>query len=150
MARPTTLDKLMDLAQQKTDNAARNLAALNASEQDAESKLNLLIAYREDYRTRFQKSVGTGIEPAAWRNFRAFLDKLDAAIAEQRKAVAESKRGVHAGQQQWQAEQRRLKSYDTLALRRQRDETRRTARSEQREQDEHAMRICMANKPRSS
>ena len=146
MARRSTLDQLMNLAQQKTDDAARNLAALNASEQDAESKLRLLIAYREDYRTRFQEAAGSGIDPAAWRNFHAFMDQLNAAIVEQGKAVADSRRGVSAGQRQWQTERQRLKSYDTLALRRQRAETSRTARTEQREQDEHAARICIKNK----
>lgn len=146
MGQPTILDKLVDLAQQKTDDAARVLAALNAGEQDAQHKLGLLLAYREDYRTRFRKSAGAGIDPATWRNFRVFLDALDAAIAEQRKVVAESQRGVRAGRRRWLAEQQRLKSFDTLALRLQRARTQRTVRAEQREQDEQAAKMCGTNK----
>lgn len=137
MAQPSTLNKLVDLAQQKTDAAARNLALLNVSTLEAEHKLRLLLTYRDDYYTRFQQAAGNGIDQAAWRNFHAFMAKLDAAIAEQRNAVTDSKRGVQTGQREWQAEQQRLKSYDTLAQRNQRAEATRSARREQREQDEH-------------
>lgn len=138
MARPSTLNKLVDLAQQKTDAAARNLALLNVSTLEAEHKLRLLLTYRDDYYTRFQQSAGNGVEQSAWRNFHAFMAKLDAAIAEQRNAVMDSKRGVQTGQREWQAEQQRLKSFDTLAQRSQRAEATRNARQDQREQDEYA------------
>ncbi|MBX9812061.1 MAG: flagellar export protein FliJ [Burkholderiales bacterium] len=146
MARPSTLKNLVALAQKKVDDAAKNLAALNASEQEAEHKLCLLLTYREDYYTRFQKSAGNGIDQIAWRNFHAFMAKLDAAIAEQRKAVMNSKHGARTGRSKWQAEQRRLKSYDTLVQRHQRAETKRAARLEQREQDEHAAKVGFSNK----
>jgi len=107
MARPSTLNKLVDLAQQKTDAAAKNLALLNVSTLEAEHKLRLLLTYRDDYYTRFQQAAGNGIDQAAWRNFHAFMAKLDAAIAEQRGAVTDSKRGVQTGQREWQAEQQR-------------------------------------------
>lgn len=141
MARPSTLEKLANLAQKKTDDAAKNLALLNVSTLEAEHKLRLLLAYRDDYYTRFQQSAGNGIDQTAWRNFHAFMAKLDAAIAEQRQAVMDSKRGVQTGQRKWQAEQQRLKSYDTLVRRSQRAEATRNARREQREQDEHATKV---------
>ncbi len=141
MAQPSTLNKLVDLAQQKTDAAARNLALLNVSTLEAEHKLRLLLTYRDDYYTRFQQSAGNGIDQAAWRNFHVFMAKLDAAIAEQRKAVMDSKRGVQTGQREWQAEQQRLKSYGTLVQRSQRAEATHSARREQREQDEQATKV---------
>ena len=146
MARPSPLNQLVDLAQKKTDLAARNLALLNVSSLDAEHKLRLLLSYRDDYYARFRETAGNGIDQTAWRNFHAFMAKLDAAIAEQRKAVAESKRGVQDGQTAWQAEQRRLKSYHTLAERNRRAEATRSARREQREQDEHAAKMSLNNK----
>lgn len=146
MARPSTLHQLVDLAQKKTDVAARNLALLNVSSLDAEHKLRLLLTYRDDYYTRFQETAGNGIDQTAWRNFHAFMAKLDAAIAEQRQAVMDSKRGVQSGQSAWQSEQRRLKSYDTLVQRGQRAEAALSAKREQREQDEHAAKISLNNK----
>ena len=146
MAQPSSLKNLVDLAQKKSDNAAQHLAALNVSEQNAEHKLRLLLSYRDDYYARFQKSAGDGIDQTAWRNFHAFMSKLDAAIAEQRTTVTDSKNGVRAGQGEWQAEQRRLKSFGTLVQRGERAEATRSARREQREQDEHAAKVTANNK----
>ncbi len=146
MVHPSSLKNLVNLAQKKSDNAAQHLAALNISEQNAEHKLRLLLSYRDDYYARFQKSAGEGVDQAAWRNFHAFMAKLDAAIAEQRAAVADSKNGVRTGQGAWQAEQRRLKSFGTLVQRGERAEATRSARREQREQDEHAAKVSASNK----
>lgn len=146
MARHSSLKNLVDLAKIKSDSAAQHLAALNVSEQNAEHKLRLLLSYRDDYYVRFQKSAKDGVDQTAWRNFHAFMSKLDAAIAEQRTAVMDSKNGVRTGQWEWQAEQRRLKSYGTLVQRGQRAEATRSARLEQREQDEHAAKVSANNK----
>lgn len=146
MAQPSSLKNLVDLARRKSDNAAQHLAALNISEQNAEHKLRLLLSYRDDYYARFQKSAADGVDQAAWRNFHAFMSKLDAAIAEQRTAVTDSKNGVRAGRGEWQAEQRRLKSFGTLVQRGQRAEATRSARLEQREQDEHAAKVSANSK----
>jgi flagellar export protein FliJ len=59
---------------------------------------------------------------------------------QQRDAVAQSKQRVKAGQIEWQAEQRQLKSYDTLFQRHLSVEVKREARQEQKEQDEFALR----------
>ena len=69
-----------------------------------------------------------------------FIDKIDAAIVQQRDAVAQSKHRVKTGQQQWHAEQRQVKSFDTLYQRHRSIEIKREARQEQKEQDEFALR----------
>lgn len=141
MARPTMVDTLLDLARKRTDHAARSLASLHAKEHDAAQQLQLLLAYRDEYFTRFHASAAKGVEHDTLRNFQAFMQKLDAAIEEQRKVVADTRHGVHAGQSHWRAEHQRLKSYDILAERDKAAETRRLHWREQQEQDEHAAKV---------
>ena len=141
-----SLKMLLDLAQNRSDAAARRLGELNSREQEAEQKLRLLLGYRQDYQVRFQEFAKNGIDQAEWRNFREFMGKLDAAIAEQRKTVANSRNRMQAGRTDWHAQQRQLKSYDTLSQRQERAEILRAAKREQREQDEQTIKAHVHNK----
>ena len=76
-----SLNRLLDLAQTRSDAAARRLGELNSRQQEAEQKLRLLLGYRQNYQARFQEFAKSGIEQTEWQNFLAFMGKLDAAIA---------------------------------------------------------------------
>ncbi len=146
MPNSDSLKMLLGLAQHRSDAAARKLSRLNSLEQQTEQKLRLLLGYRHDYQVRFQEFAKNGIDQTEWRNFRAFMGKLDAAIAEQRKAVANSRGNMQAGRIDWHDQQRQLKSFDTLSQRNQRVESRRAARLEQRDQDEQAIKSLVHNR----
>jgi len=145
MPTSSSLKMLLDLAQNRSDAAARRLGELNSREQEAEQKLRLLLGYRQDYQVRFQEFAKHGIDQTEWRNFREFMGKLDAAIAEQRKAVANSRNRMQAGRTYWHAQQRQLKSYDTLSQRQARAESLRAVKQEQREQDEQSIKSLVYN-----
>jgi len=138
MTKHTALDTLLELAQTRTDDAARRLGVLNAQGVDMETKLALLTQYWKEYSARFQISMQQGITASDWRNYQEFLDKLDAAIVQQREVVASTRQRVEAGQTAWRSAKRTLKSYDTLALRQAGAEMLRVARHEQKETDERA------------
>lgn len=118
MTKPSALETLIELAETRADDAARRLGALNNQNMDMEGKLVLLLQYYDEYRTRFQASMQRGLTASDWRNYHEFLDKLDAAIAQQREILASVRQRVAAGQMAWQAARRTLTSYDTLAQRR--------------------------------
>ena len=138
MTKRSALDTLLELAQTRTDDAARRLGALNTQGVDMETKLALLTEYWNEYSARFQISMQQGITAADWRNYQEFLNKLDAAIVQQREVVAATRQRVEAGQVAWQSAKRTLKSYDTLAQRQAGAEMLRMARHEQKETDERA------------
>src|SRR5487761_2344050 len=115
MSRQPTMDQLIDYAQAKADDAARALGTLNARVREAEKKLQLLIQYRDEYFLRFREEAAQGIDNHRMVNFRAFMEKLDAAIAEQHKVVADACHGARNAQGRWQVEQQRVKSYTVLA-----------------------------------
>ena len=138
MTKRSALDTLLELAQTRTDDAARRLGALNTQGVDMETKLVLLTEYWNEYSARFQISMQQGITAADWRNYQEFLNKLDAAIVQQREVLAATRQRVEAGQVAWQSAKRTLKSYDTLAQRQAGAEMLRMARHEQKETDERA------------
>lgn len=134
------LQPLLDLAQTRTDEAARKLGELVAAERDLEKKLHMLEAYREEYNARFVEAARAGLSPDAWRNYSAFISKLDDAIGMQRKFVEQSHAKTAEGQQAWIAQHSKLKAFDTLSQRHQQALNRREARQEQKLSDEHAAR----------
>lgn len=141
MTRPFSLQPLLDLMQNRADEATRRLGRLIAAEQSARSRLQLLEQYREEYAQRYREAAVGGLTPAALRNFQDFLARIDDAIEQQGKAVADSERSTAAGQTAWQEQNKRLKAIDTLADRHEARERYRENRQEQKEQDEYAARV---------
>ena len=138
MTEPFPLQTLLDLANSRMDEAARKLGELIASEQAVEEKLALLVAYRTEYHARFVEAARNGIGPDAWRNFSAFLGKLDDAIAQQQRVVSDSRQRTEQGQQAWVDQRNKVKAFDTLSHRHQSLQARKEAKQEQRLTDEHA------------
>ena len=138
MTEPFPLQTLLDLANSRMDDAARKLGELIASEHAVEDKLKLLQAYRKEYQDRFVETARNGIGPDAWRNFSAFLGKLDDAIAQQQLIVSDSRQRTVQGQQDWVDQRNKVKAFDTLSHRHQSVQARKEAKQEQRLTDEHA------------
>lgn len=134
------LQPLLDLANTRMDEAARRLGELIASERDGQQKLEMLQSYRDEYHTRFVDAVRNGIGPDAWRNFSAFIGKLDDAIASQRRMVEQSRDRTAQGQEVWLAQRNRVKAFDTLSQRHQANAARQDAKREQKLSDEHTSR----------
>lgn len=140
MAGKFPLQPLLDLAHTRMDEAARRLGELVALERDGQQKLEMLQQYRDEYKARFVQASRDGIGPEAWRNFSAFLGKLDDAIASQRRLVEQSRHHTSQGQQAWVAQRNKVKAFDTLSQRHQAGLARIEAKQEQRMTDEHAAR----------
>lgn len=140
MAKPFSLQPLLEIMQERTDEATRKLGQLIAAEQDARSRLQLLEQYREEYNQRFRESQQGGLTPLAWRNFQEFMARIDLAISQQQNIVANSARNTQQGQAAWQEQNQRLKAIDTLADRHQNAERWREGKKEQKQMDEFAAR----------
>lgn len=137
MATPRSLRLLLDHARKQTDDAAINLGKLSLKQQEAEKTLRLLVEYRENYQSQFIESAGNGISPAEWRNFKAFICKLDTAIQAQQKLVTMTQQHMEAGNTQYHTHRQKLKSYDTLSQRAKLHHQARLQKQEQYQLDEH-------------
>ena len=140
MSKPFPLQTLLDLAHVNSNAAAAQLCALNGHNRDMEQRLQLLLEYRGEYTAHLERAARMGISSVDWRNFREFIDQIEAAIAHQREVVARAKQGVESGQHHWHVQQRRVKSLDTLSQRHRSAEVRLESRREQKEQDDFALK----------
>ncbi|HTP96755.1 MAG TPA: flagellar export protein FliJ [Burkholderiales bacterium] len=138
MSKAQSLQTLIDLTQTETDAAAVRLGCAQAEVSEAESRLTLLLRYRGEYQVRFRDAVTRGISSAGWRNFHEFMDKLEAAIEQQREAVTQARQVEQGARNEWNERNRKLMAYDTLVQREAQVAARQRARVEQREQDEFA------------
>jgi len=132
------LQSLLDLSNVRMDDAAGKLGQLLASEQEVEKTFALLEQYREEYEARFRQAAQNGLTREEWGNYQSFLVRLDEAIAQQRALVEASKMRTVDGQKEWLDKRNRVKAFDTLSQRHKAGEVRNEAKTEQRDQDEHA------------
>lgn len=130
------LEMLTGLAKSARDQAGKVLAQERQTELQTTAQLQSLLSYRAEYAERLQKAMREGIDPATMYNYQQFLASLDAALSRARQALASQQASVQKSQQNWQQEQRKLSSYDTLASRRLLEEHRRSERHEQKTNDD--------------
>ncbi len=140
MAKPFSLQTLLDLSQMRMDEAGRRLAKLLAGEQEAGERVLLLQQYRDEYLARFAAARQNGIGRDAMENYRSFLARLDEAVGQAQEMAAQSRQRTAAGQREWLDQRGQVKAFDKLALRHQLREQVIENRQEQKFQDEHAAR----------
>lgn len=138
MTEPFRLQPLLDLANNRMNEAARKLGELISGEHECQRKLELLENYRAEYQARFLEAARNGIGPDAWRNFSEFIGRIDEAVAVQRAAVEQSRQATAGGQQAWLDQRNKVKAFDTLSQRHLAEQARREHKDEQRQSDEHA------------
>lgn len=136
MAKTSTLNMLIDLARNDTDEAARQLAQLSKERQEAEQQLDALHGYRKDYAERLQQVSQSGLTASNYHNFRQFIATLDEAISQQNKIVAQLDQKLEQGKQRWFDHKRQLTSYETLLSRQEQERIQRDNRKEQIMTDE--------------
>lgn len=137
---------LLDSAQKQSDTALKKLGQLASQQQQADQKLKLLLEYQHNYQSRLEHLAKTGINHSEWLNFNVFMNKLAAAITEQRITVTNTQNNSKAGGDKFLSCQRKLKSYRTLLERHHQIETQKQMKHEQKEQDEHASNTPARNK----
>ncbi|PLY47522.1 flagellar export protein FliJ [Janthinobacterium sp. ROICE36] len=140
MASPSQLATLIDLAQRETDDCAKRLGAALKALDDCRQKLDMLSGYRDDYAQRFEASMSNGITPMAYRNFQAFMVKLDGAILGQQQVVEHAQARSDNEKMRWQLAERKRMSYTTLNNRAQEQALKLENKRDQKAMDEHAAR----------
>ena len=134
------LATLIELAQNKTDEATRRLGQLQNAHTSATGKLEMLLQYRQDYMDQLQRQMQDGMASSHLRNFQHFIETLDSAIEQQRALTAQADSRLTHGRGDWQHSKRRLNSFDTLANRVRQQETIALGKREQRDSDERSSR----------
>ncbi len=140
MAKQSALETLIELAQRETDECAKRLGAALKAVDDGEQKLKMLLGYRDDYARKLDAAQVAGITPMAYRNFVAFMDKLDNAINGQREVIKHAQHKSNMEKTAWQASERKRMSYRTLNERAALAALKLENKLDQKQMDEHAAR----------
>lgn len=140
MTQAFSLQPLLEVMQNRADEATRKLGQLIAAEQSQRSRLEMLEQYRNEYAQRMSDATAGGITRLMLLNYQAFLARIDEAITQQRRVVESSEQSTKAGQDQWQDHNKQLKAIDALSLRHDARERYRESKQEQKLQDEFSTR----------
>lgn len=131
-----TLHTLTDLCRQSRDKAATLLADERRNRTQLASQLELLEGYRNEYESRLQGMMEQGTELATVQNYQQFLASLDHAIEQARSNLLAQDDKLSSCRQDWQVQQVRLSSFDTLQERQRLQAVRQEGRRELHQQDE--------------
>lgn len=140
MPKKLPLATLIELAQNKTDEATRRLGQLQNAHTSAAGKLDMLLQYRQEYLDQLTGQMQGGVALAYLRNFQNFIGTLDGAIEQQRALTLQADTRLGLGRSDWQHNKRRLTSFDTLADRVRQQEMIAIGKKEQRDSDERSAR----------
>jgi flagellar protein FliJ len=119
---------------------ARDLGAAQKTLAEAETRLQDLRQYREDYLNNFQQRARAGNSAMALRDFQLFLARLEEAVKQQEQIVAQARDALAGSKQRWQGAARQVKAVESVVGKWQTDERRRADQHEQKETDERAQR----------
>lgn len=140
MVKPTPVQTLLDLSKMRLDEATRMLGTLISGQQVASERLKLLVGYRTEYHQRFMEAAQRGIDRMTWRNYQAFLEKLDASIVQAEQAVEQCRQRMALGQREWVGKKDKVRAFDTIAQRHEARQAHAEQQTEQKLQDEFAAR----------
>ena len=140
MASKAQLETLMDLARRETDDAAKRLGAALKQVDDAKQKHQMLVGFREEYAKKFEAAQLAGITPMAYRNFQAFMEKLEVAVKGQLDMIKHAEYRSEQEKTAWQASERKRMSYSTLNDRADAAALKLENKRDQKQMDEHAAR----------
>ena len=141
MTKKSPLTTLIGLAQDDVDAATQRLGRLTRERDEVKQQLDALVAYRDEYHARFTESARSGMAAGNMRNFQAFIDTLDAAIAQQQRLLEQAATRLETAKPEWRRQKQKLGSYEVLQARSDAVEASKAARREQRDADEHAARV---------
>ncbi|WDD95658.1 flagellar export protein FliJ [Burkholderia sp. FERM BP-3421] len=146
MAQSFPLQLLLDRALDALDHATKQLGHAQRDRTDAQTQLDALLRYRDEYHANFAISAQTGMPAGSWLNFQAFINTLDDAIGQQRRVLAAAEARIDAARPEWQAKKRTVGSFEILQARGAQQEAQRVAKREQRDADEHAAKVLRMRK----
>jgi flagellar protein FliJ len=140
MLHSSALATLIELANQRTNEAVRALGEAVRSADAAREKHALLVRYRDDYASRFQSDLMRGLSAPNYSNYRSFLGKLESAACRQEKVLRDAEGCVETRRDVWKAAIRKRDAFIALADRMKAEKKRLEARRDQRLTDDIATR----------
>ncbi|MCP5331217.1 MAG: flagellar export protein FliJ [Pseudomonadales bacterium] len=102
MKRSQRLESVVQLAQNRAQEAAQALAFVQQRLQDEQNKLEQLQQYLAEYRDTVAQEGSKGLTVAVFRRYKDFSDNVSKAIAAQTQQVSTVRRQVEQVRRHWQ------------------------------------------------
>ena len=135
------MQPVAEIAQQQADAAARSVAECNQIVTDMQKQLNELLAYRDDYANGLRHKGHAGLKANQIKDYSLFMERLNKAIEQQQAVLNNAGSKLAASKQLWIEKQQRARTIDSVVSRYQQVERREQSQREQRDGDEHALRL---------
>ena len=114
MPTQSQLNFLLDKAKKETDATSLQLVAAQKAFSNADSKLKVLLKYKDDYQQQLGATISQGTSGEQLRNFQEFIGNIARAIEQQRVEVDRKQSALKKAESNWREAQRVLQSYQTL------------------------------------
>ena len=138
MTRSKRMQPVQRLAQNREQDAVKELAQSQQSLDAQQAKLEELRAYRDQYASDFETSVGAGLDATRVQDYRVFLNRLGEAIRQQEAVLAQCRARHEQTRRKWVASRTHSQAIDKVMHNYRQEEHRQRERREQQEQDERA------------
>lgn len=136
--RSTRMEPVRRVADQRAQEAARQLAERQEAAEQEQERLAQLRAFRREYEQKLAFAGQNGIDAYRLRDYNAFLGRIDQAIAQQREQLGKLEAGVEKLREHWVAEWGNARALAQLVERYRTRERRDAEAREQRHNDELA------------
>jgi len=143
--RSERLRSIQQVAENREQEAARELGRARAKVEESESRLKELVAFREEYTKNFLASAATGMEMSRLLEYQRFLGRIDQAVDHQKTVIEQAKSVYMRRQQAWGYLRGRVLALEKVAERYRQQERVQVDRKEQKEIDERAQRMVRAD-----
>ncbi len=141
----TPLETLIEVARRSRDEAAARLGAALTHLREAEAKRETVEGLVADYRARAR--AAKVIDTVRLANLRAFMDRLETALAQQCAVCAAARERVALARAEFDRTRQRERAYELLLDRRADAARIVEQRAQQKQQDEFALRVHLASLP---
>ena len=141
-----TLNKVVELAEKRRDQALSTLAQLQREMQVAQEQMNQLQAYAQEAQQRWAARSSVGVDAALLHHHRQFMDKIDHAMDFQRGVLSNREAQIERGQQQVHAAERDVAGLRKYTERKLDALNLRALRQDQKSTDEMALTIHLRHR----
>lgn len=140
MNRIKRIAPIVELAETKEKQAVQAYGMKQQKLDEARKALNSLRSFRENYSALFNQSGTKGIGMRQLQEYRAFLAKINVAIAEQEKTVAAAETELEMARLAWETAHGHTLGMHKVLDKLQAEQSRKEQKREQAEQDDRASR----------
>lgn len=138
-----TIGKVIDIAEQRRDQALAQLAQLQREMQQAQHQMEQLTSYSHEAAQRWHARSLQGVDANLLHHHRQFMHKIEHAIEFQRSVLLGHQAQIDRAQEKLQEAERNLAGLRKYQHRKQHEIDQRTQRRDQKAMDEMALNVYL-------